>query len=68
MPTNLATGPFTQFSLADSPEMRLRRLAQITKFGIPNTDMPGHEYLSDQQIASIGLWLSQVIAQPSQQR
>ena len=33
------------------------KLAQITKFGIPGTDMPGHEYLEDQQIASIALWL-----------
>jgi len=41
-------------------------LAQIAKFGIPGTDMPGHEYLSDADIASISLWLSQVIAQSSQ--
>lgn len=33
------------------------KLAQIAKFGIVGTDMPGHEYLSDQQIASISLWL-----------
>jgi len=32
-------------------------LARIAKFGIPGTDMPGHEYLSDGQIASIVLWL-----------
>jgi len=25
--------------------------------------MPGHEYLSDKDVASIGLWLSQLIAQ-----
>jgi len=33
------------------------KLAQITKFGIVGTDMPGHEYLNDQQIASVALWL-----------
>jgi cytochrome c oxidase cbb3-type subunit 2 len=44
------------------------RLAQIAKFGIPGTDMPGHEYLSDQQIASISLWLSQNIAQLDQEQ
>ena len=44
----------------------MTRLEQIAKFGVPGTDMPGHEYLSDQQIASIGLWLSHLIAQPSQ--
>lgn len=33
------------------------KLAQIAKFGIRGTDMPGHEYLSDTQIASVVLWL-----------
>jgi len=33
------------------------RLAQIAKFGMPGTDMPGHEYLSDMQIASLTAWL-----------
>jgi hypothetical protein len=35
----------------------LPRLAQIAKFGIPGTDMPGHEYLNDRQIASLALFL-----------
>lgn len=46
------------------PELReltasqpLPRLAQIAKFGIPGTDMPGHEYLNDNQIASVALFL-----------
>jgi cytochrome c oxidase cbb3-type subunit 2 len=42
----------------------MNRIAQITKFGIAGTDMPGHEYLPDEEIASISLWLSQNIAQP----
>lgn len=33
------------------------KLAQICKFGIAGTDMPGHEYLGDQQIASVALFL-----------
>jgi cytochrome c oxidase cbb3-type subunit 2 len=33
------------------------RLAQIAKFGEPGTDMPGHEYLSDRNLASVALWL-----------
>ena len=45
------------------------RIAQIAKFGIPGTDMPGHEYLNDQQIASVTLWLRlasmQAASQPS---
>lgn len=36
-------------------------LARIVKFGIPGTDMPGHEYLSDREIASVVLWLRQNI-------
>ena len=33
------------------------KLAQISKFGIPGTDMPGHEYLDQQQLASVAAWL-----------
>jgi cbb3-type cytochrome oxidase cytochrome c subunit len=33
------------------------RLTQIARFGLPGTDMPGHEYLNDQQIASVALYL-----------
>jgi cytochrome c oxidase cbb3-type subunit 2 len=67
LPANLATGPYLYLPPSDSPQQRMIQLAQIAKFGIPGTDMPGHEYLSDADIASINLWLSQVIAQPGQQ-
>ena len=67
LPPDLAKGPYFYLSPAGSQEQRTIRLAQITKFGIPGTDMPGHEYLSDRNIASISLWLSQVIAQSNQQ-
>lgn len=33
------------------------KLAQIAKFGIPGTDMAGHEYLNDELIASVADWL-----------
>jgi cytochrome c oxidase cbb3-type subunit 2 len=49
-----------------SPRERELRLDQIIKFGIPETDMPGHEYLSDQAIASIALWLNRRTDQPNQ--
>ncbi len=42
---------------------RLLEIARIVKFGIPGTDMAGHEYLSDSDVSSIALWLSQQIAQ-----
>jgi hypothetical protein len=34
------------------------RIARIIKYGIPGTDMPGHEYLPDSQIAALAAWVS----------
>lgn len=67
-PPDLSVGPILHVPVSDSPSERLTRLAQIAKFGIPATDMPGHEYLSDNDIASISLWLSHNIAQPIQNK
>jgi cytochrome c oxidase cbb3-type subunit 2 len=67
LPPDLTVGPYSYLPLSGPPAQRMNRLAQIAKFGIPGTDMPGHEYLPDRDIASISLWLSQVIAQSSQQ-
>ena len=64
-PPDLTVGPYLHLPLSDDPAQRRDRLAQIVKFGIHGTDMPGHEYLSDNDIASISLWLSQQIRQPS---
>jgi cbb3-type cytochrome oxidase cytochrome c subunit len=66
LPPDLALGPYFYLPPASSETPRMDLLAQIAKFGIPGTDMPGHEYLSDRQIASISLWLSRVIAQSNQ--
>ncbi len=63
IPRDLTTGPYSTLSLSDSPRQRMIRIAQIAKFGIPGTDMPGHEYLSDRDIASISVWRSQQMAQ-----
>jgi cytochrome c oxidase cbb3-type subunit 2 len=68
LPVNFAVGPLLDLPGSDSSEQRTDRIAQISKFGIPGTDMPGHEYLSDREIASISLWLSRSIAQPVQNR
>lgn len=35
------------------------RLARIVKFGLPQSDMPGHEYFSDLQVAALTKWLQQ---------
>jgi cytochrome c oxidase cbb3-type subunit 2 len=63
LPPDLATGPYFYLPPAGFRERRMILLAQIAKFGIPATDMPGHEYLSDRDIASISLWLSQTFAE-----
>jgi cytochrome c oxidase cbb3-type subunit 2 len=67
-PADVASGHYTYLHASDSPEQRAIRLAQIAKFGIPGTDMPGHEYLSDRNISSISLWLNQVIDKSKQKQ
>jgi cytochrome c oxidase cbb3-type subunit 2 len=64
-PPDLTVGPYLHLSLSVDLAEQRNRLARIVKFGIHETDMPGHEYLSDNEIASISLWLSQQIGQPS---
>ncbi len=42
---------------------RIDHFAQIIKFGIPASDMAGHEHMPDKEIASLSLWLAQNTAQ-----
>ncbi|MGA3370578.1 MAG: cbb3-type cytochrome c oxidase subunit II [Terracidiphilus sp.] len=65
-PPDLTVGPYLHLSFSDGLAEQRNRLARIVKFGIHGSDMPGHEYLSDSEVASISLWLSQQIKQPSQ--
>jgi cytochrome c oxidase cbb3-type subunit 2 len=64
VPADLKTGPFRYLRNGDL-NARAIQIAQITKFGIAGTDMPGHEYLDDVQIASVSLWLTNASAQNS---
>jgi cytochrome c oxidase cbb3-type subunit 2 len=66
LPPDLAVGPYLHLSPAEDLAERRIHIARIIKFGIHGTDMPGHEYLPDNDIASISLWLFQQIKQPSQ--
>ncbi len=66
LPPDLAKGPYFYLPASGFQGRRIILLEQMAKFGIPGTDMPGHEYLSDADIASIALWLSQSSAQPDQ--
>ena len=54
LPPNLQNAPW---QVSPFPERNDDRLAQIIKFGIPGSDMPGHEYLTDLDVASLVLWL-----------
>ncbi len=63
LPPNLSAGPFFYLPPEGEPDLRFERLAQIARFGIPGTDMPGHEYLTGRQSASIALWLLQNMPQ-----
>jgi mono/diheme cytochrome c family protein len=53
IPPDLAAGPFIYVPPAASAAWRLGQIAKIIKFGLPGTDMPGHEYLPDEQIAAL---------------
>jgi cbb3-type cytochrome c oxidase subunit II len=66
LPTILKTGPYFDLSATATAAQRRAHLSQIIKFGIPNTDMAGHEYLSDGDVASLTLYVQQLIPQLSQ--
>jgi cbb3-type cytochrome oxidase cytochrome c subunit len=68
LPPDLTVGPYLNLLPNVAAAQQMDRLAHIAKFGIPNTDMPGHEYLSDEEIASLSLRLTQIIAQPTRNR
>lgn len=58
-PTDFLAGGF-RFAPESLPEAsRWERLAEIVKFGIPGTSMPGHEYLTDGDIADLVAYLSE---------
>lgn len=59
LPPNLSVEALAHVNPADSTEEQVNQFAQIIKFGIAGTDMPGHEYLSDRDISSLSLWLAQ---------
>jgi len=68
LPPDLTVGPYLDLQSTIAPAQQMDRLAHIAKYGIPGTDMPGHEYLSDEEIASLSLRLTQIIAQPTRNR
>ena len=67
VPPDLQSGPWLHV-FPDAPlQERQQSLARIIKFGIPSTDMPGHEYLPDSQVASLASWLNHRMVVPDKQ-
>jgi cytochrome c oxidase cbb3-type subunit 2 len=57
-PQSLLTGKWKDIPAnATLAEQRLD-LARIIKFGMPGTNMPGHEYLPDAQIVAMAHWIT----------
>jgi cytochrome c oxidase cbb3-type subunit 2 len=67
-PAVLVADPAPLTSSTRPQPAQIDHFAQIIKFGIPNSDMAGHEYLPDKDIASLSLWLAQSSAQSSQEQ
>jgi cytochrome c oxidase cbb3-type subunit 2 len=63
LPPNLATGPLLYVPISEAPPWRIKRISEIVKFGIPGSDMPGHEYLPDAQVAAIANWVAGLAAE-----
>lgn len=53
LPLNLAEGQFTHVDRNAPVREQREAMAHIVKFGIEGTDMPGHEYLSDAEVAAL---------------
>ncbi len=68
VPSDLTTMPSLELRAGMDPRQQVLALARITKFGIAGTDMAGHEYLSDQDVLSIALWLSHHVASAATRR
>ena len=66
LPPDLHSGPWLDLPALAPAQDRIQAFARIIKFGIPGTDMPGHEYLSDQDVSSIALWVNQTMDLPHQ--
>lgn len=62
LPPDFVKGPFDNVPTTADSAWRSRRFAEIIKFGLPGTDMPGHEYLADVEIAAMAKNLAKTSA------
>lgn len=56
-PPNLSRGPFLFAPTSLPHDIRLKQLANIVKFGLTGTDMPGHEYFSDGDVFALAAYI-----------
>lgn len=56
MPANLADGPWTWSAERDG-ESGAASIARIVRYGIPGTDMPGHETWTPEQLQSVAEYI-----------
>ncbi len=57
LPPDLARDAFQHISAQDAYEQLNTEIARIAKFGLQGTDMLGHEYLSDEQLAALSAYI-----------
>lgn len=57
LPPSLASDHLPYLADATSADAHVHRLESIIKFGLPGTDMPGHEYLPDADIVSLARYV-----------
>ena len=62
LPPDLFAAPLLQLGSSGATEARTVELERIMKFGIPGTDMPGHEYLPDADLSTLAHWVLQTRA------
>jgi cytochrome c oxidase cbb3-type subunit 2 len=58
LPPDFTQGPFAYVPPSADTNWRWQRFAEIIKFGLPGTDMPGHEYLPDAAVAAMARYLT----------
>ncbi len=56
-PQNLATARLKHIPANATPAQERLDLARVIKFGMPGTNMPGHEYLPSAQIVAMADWI-----------
>jgi len=56
-PADLVSGPFVWSAAQDGAPVPLR-VARVIKFGVPGTDMPGHETWDDSMVRDLAAWVA----------